>query len=233
MNHFQFDSPNYTQTPNDLFDHLLKEIDDLSELKVTLAAVRMTIGYHRDAAELSQEYLMKMTGLSRNSVRRGLALSIQRGTLYIVRPSTNKTGGVYSLNVRGSADDSPEGQPVTPLKITINKKTSPAAANWKEPITSNPPNENNVYKTWESVGLNLSPFISEALFEFEQDYSAAWVCEAIKRAAKANKRNLNYVRGILERWQAKGVMDEPSRTEKNVPVVIEIPEYQKNIRWQT
>lgn len=124
---FQFESPNYTQTPNDFFDVLLKEIDDVSELKVTLTAIRMTIGYHTQVAELSIEYLMQATGLARNSVRRGLALALKRGTLYMVKSSTNRTGGIYALNVRGSAIDPPndsrgsaidplEGQPLTPLK---------------------------------------------------------------------------------------------------------------------
>lgn len=43
-----FASPNYTQTPNDFFDDLMKGIDDLSELKVTLVALRQTFGYHRE-----------------------------------------------------------------------------------------------------------------------------------------------------------------------------------------
>lgn len=117
MNQFRFKSPNYTQAPNDFFDDLLKEIDDLSELKVTLAAIRMTIGYHREQAELSQEYLISMTGLSKNSVRRGLALSLRRGTIVIKVKPTNRIGGIYALSVGsgGSANDTLEGQPMTPL----------------------------------------------------------------------------------------------------------------------
>lgn len=118
MRQFRFESPNYTQAPNDLFDHLLKEIDDLSELKVTLAAIRMTIGYHTDKAELGQVYLEKMTGLSRNSVRRGLALALRRGTIRIVKKSTNRQGAIYALGVNsgGSAVDPLEGQGVVPLE---------------------------------------------------------------------------------------------------------------------
>lgn len=130
MKSFCFESPNYTQTPNDLFDQLLKEIDDLSELKVTLAAVRMTIGYHKETAELSIEYLHQMTGLARNSVRRGLAIAIRRGSIRVVKASTHRTGGIYALNVRVSATDThrgattdiPEYQPLTPLKKTVKQK---------------------------------------------------------------------------------------------------------------
>ena len=133
-----FANPNDTQTPNDFFDDLLKQIDDLSELKITLVALRQTFGYHRDQAELSVSFFEVVTGLSRNSVRRGIELAIQRGTLRQAKESTPRTGAIYEiahaqaegqpLTPRGSAVDPQrvsecpsEGQPLTPLKKELNK----------------------------------------------------------------------------------------------------------------
>ena len=65
-----FQSPNYTQTPNDLFDVLMAGMGD-AELRVALAIVRQTIGYHREQVKFSIPKLMAMTGLSRNGVKDG------------------------------------------------------------------------------------------------------------------------------------------------------------------
>lgn len=91
-----FEPPNYTQAPNAFFDKLLSQIDNLSELKVTLAVMRYTMGFHRDAHELSVGFLVKYTGLSRPSVVDGLKRAMKRGTV------TRKESGnsfAYSLKV--------------------------------------------------------------------------------------------------------------------------------------
>ena len=75
-----FESPNFTQTPNDLFDTLLPDMS-LAELKVTLAAIRHTFGFHRDTFKLSIADMMKSTGLSKHSVLTGACLAEKRGTM--------------------------------------------------------------------------------------------------------------------------------------------------------
>ena len=126
-----FDSPNFTQAPNQFFDQLLKDIAELSELKVTLVAIRQTFGYHRTKAEMSRAFLEQATGLSRNSVRRGIKLALKRGTLLLARRSDHrhgcfyaiamtdelqaKVGGGQPLTLRGSATAPLEGQALTPI----------------------------------------------------------------------------------------------------------------------
>ncbi len=78
---FEFDSPNYTQTPNQFFDFLLARIDSMAELKVTLAVFRFTFGFHRVEAEMSLTFLEQATGMSRVSVIDGLRRAIERGTI--------------------------------------------------------------------------------------------------------------------------------------------------------
>jgi hypothetical protein len=127
-----FQSPNYTMAPNDLFDDLLKEINELSELKVTLAAVRHTFGHHRGEAEMSITWFEKVTGLARESVKRGIGLAIKRGTLRVVKEHTATTSTVYAVNVedgvRGLAasplaeggTSEGEGVPNSPIKERFN-----------------------------------------------------------------------------------------------------------------
>jgi phage replication O-like protein O len=92
-----FNSPNYTQTPNDLFDSIMKRLSE-SELKVAMAIVRKTFGYHKkyDAVSLSQ--LEEMTGLSRSACSVGVSSLIAMGLVKIV--GTGKRGvSIYELVV--------------------------------------------------------------------------------------------------------------------------------------
>jgi len=75
-----FESPNYTQTPNDLFDSLMKGMSE-AELKVTLAVIRGTFGYHRTAFKMSLAKLAKLTGLSENGAIAGAEAAEKRGTI--------------------------------------------------------------------------------------------------------------------------------------------------------
>lgn len=62
-----FSSPNHTETPNDLFDVHLKDMGE-SELKVVMAIIRLTRGYHKETVKASISKLMNVTGLSKQGV---------------------------------------------------------------------------------------------------------------------------------------------------------------------
>ena len=82
-----FQSPNYTQVPNDLFEVHMADMS-FAELKVTLAIIRQTIGYHREQAKFSVAKLETMTGLSRNSVKTGAEQAETRGTIERLNPDS-------------------------------------------------------------------------------------------------------------------------------------------------
>jgi phage replication O-like protein O len=79
-----FAPPNYTQTPNDLFDHHMPDMSD-AELRVVLAIVRLTFGYHKKRARASITKLQDITGLSRPAVIRGANKAVERGLLIKIK----------------------------------------------------------------------------------------------------------------------------------------------------
>lgn len=87
-------APNYTQTPNEIFD-LMPEMED-TELRVTMAIVRETFGWHKESAKLSLNNLVKLTGLSKPGVIAGINAGIDRGT---IRKIEDGAGNQYSLVV--------------------------------------------------------------------------------------------------------------------------------------
>lgn len=99
-----FTSPNHTQCPNDLFDVHMLDMSE-SELKVTLAIIRKTLGFHKKSDPISLSQLQKLTGLSRQAVSDGAAAAIDRGIVELV--GTGKRGVlIYGLVI--NSDQSTE-----------------------------------------------------------------------------------------------------------------------------
>jgi phage replication O-like protein O len=73
-------TPNYTQTPNDLFDHwlpLLKEV----ELKVLLVIMRKTFGWHKTRDYISLSQLEQLTGCSQTNILKSIKTLIEKGLI--------------------------------------------------------------------------------------------------------------------------------------------------------
>lgn len=64
-----------------------------------------------------------------------------------------------------------------------------------------------VTRAFEENGFGtINATIREMLIDLINQYSTEWILEAMKIAVKANVRRLNYVEGILNRWQTEGGM---------------------------
>lgn len=113
-----FAPPNYTQTPNTLFD-LLPVISN-AELRISLALVRETHGWHRQRTDmLSVPELAALAGLSPSSAKTGIAEAMKRGTLkrFKTRDGQNRTTYKYGLVIR---DDVPREEFERPKKQAEN-----------------------------------------------------------------------------------------------------------------
>lgn len=71
----------------------------------------------------------------------------------------------------------------------------------------------NPFTVYEQNIGPLVPSIAERIKLAEQDYSTAWVVDAIHLAVRRNKRRWDYVEGILKRWHSEG-RDDGEKTEK-------------------
>jgi phage replication O-like protein O len=100
MTSFAIVAPNYTQVPNVIFDYWMPVISS-GAFKVLICMCRKIFGWHKSSDSISKNQLMKVTGLSKNSIqtaleeleRHGLILKIQRKNEYGHQPNT------YALNV--------------------------------------------------------------------------------------------------------------------------------------
>jgi DNA replication protein len=180
-------SETFTQIP-DSFIHLLKEIDDAAELKVTLYAIwriEHIEGHFR--AMCQTDFESESLGMSLEEIQIGLEKSVERGTLL---RAEHETDVFYFLN-------SPRGRLAAEAF---------AKGDWRESakIMSKPRSKSNIFKLYEENIGPITPLLSDMLREAEKSYPSEWFEEAFGIAVKNNVRNWKYVEAILTRWKEKG-----------------------------
>ena len=191
------DSETFTQFPDSFFHHLLNEIKDADELKVTLYAIWRIA--HLDGpfrALCGTDFEAKGLGLTADEVASGLVKAVQRGTIL---KSEHDADVFYFLN-------SPRGRAAADAF---------AKGNWRgsAQIGSVPVERPNVFRLYEENIGPLTPLIADALKDAEETFSGEWIADAIELAVKNNKRNWKYCEAILKRWKEEGRAEKQNRRD--------------------
>ena len=182
-------SETFTQVP-DSFIHLLKEIDDIAELKVTLYAIwriEHIEGHFRALCETDFE--PGALGMGFEEIQIGLGKSVERGTML---RSQHEADTFYFLN-------SPRGR--LAAEAFAKGQWRESAKIFSAPIASR---KSNIFKLYEENIGALTPLLSDMLREAEKNYPSVWFEEAFEIAVSRNIRNWKYVEAILARWKEKG-----------------------------
>ena len=206
----------FTPVPNPLFGPLLERIQDLAELKVTLRGLWL---FHRKRGRLRLLYqdeflndLALLRGLkgpgrdAREEIRRGLELTVARGTFLLYRVgedgvSTSGKDQVYFLN--NDAGRAAVTQLRRDRDLVLPDDQSLQRGHDEEPPDEKP----SIFALYESNVGSLSPLLAEQLKEAEDTYSQPWIVDAFRIAVAENKRSWRYIAGVLRRWAAEGKDD--------------------------
>jgi len=187
------------QIPTPLFTEILPLIDDLAELKVVLFCFwvlpqkegRYPYLRYRDFAEHAA--LMAALDGDEQSLQAALERALDHQILLGVQVRL-ETGveTLYFVNtVRGRA--------------AVDQIH---AGNWQPGDADEPveilPGRPGIFELYEKNIGQLTPMIADELKDMQQEFPAFWIEEALHIAVTANKRNIRYVRGILERWRKEG-----------------------------
>lgn len=115
MNNFTgFQKPNTVPVPTAFYD-LMRDIDDMGELKITLIVIRYTFGFNRKSAPLSERFFVQAGIKSRSTVQRGIRNALARGTIYVTKPGDNNHPTEYGLKI---LEDQPD---LLELKLQTHK----------------------------------------------------------------------------------------------------------------
>jgi DNA replication protein len=196
------ESESLVQIPETFFRHLLTEIDDLDELRVTLFAL------WRIGSMEGRVHFLRMQDFNECIPEPGKALqkAVKRGSLIEAQPAASNQAGVdegarlYFLN-------SPRGRAAA--DAYTNGKWHPDSTASTAPLPDRP----NTFKLYEQNIGPLTPLIADALKDAEQTYKPEWVAEALEIAVKNNKRNWKYVEAILRRWKEDGHAKKQDRRD--------------------
>lgn len=97
-----FENPRYTMSPNDLYDTHAPKMGE-AELRITLALIRATFGWHREQFHISINQLIETTGLSRQGVVNGIAAVEKRGLFNrVVVPTGGQIASLWEVNKQQS-----------------------------------------------------------------------------------------------------------------------------------
>lgn len=90
-------APNYTQMPNELLDKHMREMGN-AELRVVLAIVRLTIGWHARTIAATDAEIGALAGLSADSVKTGAAAAQAAGLIERV-PGHGTTKSTWQIAI--------------------------------------------------------------------------------------------------------------------------------------
>lgn len=219
------DAPNFTQTPNILFDDLMADMKE-GELRVALAIIRKTFGWHKDREVISLSQLEKMTGMSRQGVLNGIDDLIERGLVkrqkagrgYSYELIVNEVDQSTKLTNKESTNLTSDSQLSRPKivnevdtqkkeeKKTIKESGKEKAADAADDDTSL---RAGVIKLYDDNIGSLTPIVGQELHDLMDEYGEMAVKEAIEWAVKTNARKLSAVIGC-----AKKMAGEKTPAEK-------------------
>jgi DNA replication protein len=191
-------SETFTQVPDSFFRHLLNQIGQPDELKVTLYALWRLEHIEGPFRALCQtDFDTTELGLTADEIAHGLEKAVARGSLL---KSIHESDVFYFLN-------SPRGRAAAQAF---------AEGNWRESarVVSTPPIERpNLFKLYEENIGPLTPLMADALKDAEETYPPEWILEAIDLAVKNNKRSWKYAEAILKRWKEEGRAQKQDRRD--------------------
>lgn len=107
-------APNFTQTPNELFDTWLPKLKEV-ELKVLLVIMRKTFGWHKVRDRISLSQLSEITGCERARVAESTKTLVEKGLITkTVEGPIGKQVTYYELVIEEDSNNSDQCSKDTP-----------------------------------------------------------------------------------------------------------------------
>ncbi|HEX9414157.1 MAG TPA: DnaD domain protein [Ktedonobacterales bacterium] len=225
----------YEPVPEAFFTHLVPDIEDSGELKVTLHLfwlLSQKSGSPRCASdrELLADAVLRRTLRRRGDprppeerLRAALELALARGTLLRVRVRVdgeivawyffNTPRSHLAIERLMSGETSPER--LLDLEGPVNGGHDGSLAT-QQPLLLEIERPSIFALYEQNVGL-LLPMVAEELKDAAERYPAEWIEDAFREAVQQNKRSWSYIRAILRRWESEGKGGSSHGTHERYP----------------
>ena len=155
-----FTPPNYTQTPNEIFDELLKTLG-FAELKVLMVIIRKTFGWHKVRDRISLTQLENHTGLKRDHIiRASRSLASKKHITRYVEGTLGNQSTYYELVIDEDSNNSyrvSNSLGEVPLGDGGESLCETGGSPFKGPTKETPTKETNQNRKEEGAPEPLSP----------------------------------------------------------------------------
>jgi DNA replication protein len=178
--------------PGTYVTQLMRQVEDLGELKLTLLVFYLLSRSRDYPAYVSEaDVLLRgaaLLGMTEEDCTVGLDGAVQRGVflrteLTVERAKTS----VLFANIESDLEA------IDKLKA----RTQDADRGAAKPVL-------NIFELYEqNIGI-ITPIVAEELRDAQRTYPAEWIEAAFREAVGNRKLNWKYVSRILERWTAEG-----------------------------
>jgi len=190
---FSSDPARPVPLPDAFFGGLLPLIDDIGELRVTLACFRIVTRKSGSPRAIRWADLAADAGLrammEEAEIRAGVECAVTRGTLLHVWADVGDgPEELYFINTERGRE----------AVRTLQRGERPEGLAPAEPPTSEVERPNIFALYEQNIGL-LTPMLADELRDAEATFPAAWIEEAFRQAVRQNARSWAYVCKILER----------------------------------
>jgi DNA replication protein len=214
---FSEEGTTQVRIPEQFFRHILLDIVNLNELKLTLYIFWRLEGMEGPFHYLRFSELMKDSQLVKSmvkdvekahtAVKTALNRAMKHGA--ILQADITENGGqdkIICLN-------SPRGRAAIAAIKRGEWRTIDRLSQAIEIYTEHP----NIFQLYEANIGPLTPLMADALRDAEKTYQADWVEDAFRIAVEHNKRNWHYIEAILRRWQDGGRDDRKNQQDRYNP----------------
>jgi DnaD/phage-associated family protein len=191
--------------PREFLTQTIAQIDDQTELHVTLAIFRLAADSGSTPPAVSEDAVLRDAVLGRTfpEDRRSskLAQRIRRGLQYataresVVQVVLTIDGHDERWYVPASAENR------TSLERVIVEPGAWPVAGTEAIIAATAPSVFSLYE--KNIGM-LTPLLTDQIETAMELYPLGWIEDAIGEAVVYNKRNWRYVQRVLENWSVNG-----------------------------
>lgn len=209
-------SPNYTQIPNEFFDKMMADMGE-AEIKVLMAIMRKTFGWHKIRDQISLSQLEEITGLHKQAIIGAIKILESKGlVLKTVTGSNGTQKAFYELIISEDSNNSypcenhtPPSVKFTPTKETLTKErrkeSSLKGAKEKSPLAPPPPSgvfknefEGRVVVTEENYQRLKAKFEDAELIKAYAEKLYRWSYNNEKEFRKKKRHDM-----VIEDWIEK------------------------------
>ena len=182
----------FVPVPGTYVSQLMRQVDDLTELKVTLLVFYLLTRSRDYPAYVGEaDVLLRsaaLLGMGEEDCRTALDGAVQRGVFL-------KT----ELSVEGVKTDVLFANIESDLEAIdrLKARFQGAERGDAKPVL-------NIFELYEQNFGMITPIVADELKDAQRTYPAEWIEEAFREAVRNRKLNWKYVSRILERWTAEG-----------------------------